>query len=125
MIRRPPRSTRTDTLFPYTTLFRSEKRRPGAPALAAGLGHRPQPALRVMGQILDTGHRIVRRKDVAIARIEFVEMSALAGAGADPQRAGGIESGALGESRDRDMPRRLGLGHRRLDRKSTRLTSSH
>src|SRR3546814_10332326 len=30
MIRRPPRSTRTDTLFPYTTLFRSytPKRRP-------------------------------------------------------------------------------------------------
>src|SRR3546814_16424363 len=26
MIRRPPRSTRTDTLFPYTTLFRSERR---------------------------------------------------------------------------------------------------
>src|SRR3546814_2189230 len=24
MVRRPPRSTRTDTLFPYTTLFRSE-----------------------------------------------------------------------------------------------------
>src|SRR3546814_3184070 len=31
MIRRPPRSTRTDTLFPYTTLFRSvvEQRRAG------------------------------------------------------------------------------------------------
>src|SRR3546814_7331445 len=31
MIRRPPRSTRTDTLFPYTTLFRSRirKRRSG------------------------------------------------------------------------------------------------
>src|SRR3546814_3485580 len=28
MIRRPPRSTRTDTLFPYTTLFRSCTRRP-------------------------------------------------------------------------------------------------
>src|SRR3546814_20481117 len=28
MIRRPPRSTRTDTLFPYTTLFRSA---PGSP----------------------------------------------------------------------------------------------
>src|SRR3546814_5491278 len=32
MIRRPPRSTRTDTLFPYTTLFRScrrpDRRRP-------------------------------------------------------------------------------------------------
>src|SRR3546814_15647000 len=27
MIRRPPRSTRTDTLFPYTTLFRSDDRR--------------------------------------------------------------------------------------------------
>src|SRR3546814_3564810 len=26
MIRRPPRSTRTDTLFPYTTLFRSSQR---------------------------------------------------------------------------------------------------
>src|SRR3546814_13710372 len=26
MIRRPPRSTRTDTLFPYTTLFRSQQR---------------------------------------------------------------------------------------------------
>src|SRR3546814_15767820 len=28
MIRRPPRSTRTDTLFPYTTLFRSNTRNP-------------------------------------------------------------------------------------------------
>src|SRR3546814_2685871 len=27
MIRRPPRSTRTDTLFPYTTLFRSKERK--------------------------------------------------------------------------------------------------
>src|SRR3546814_19014138 len=37
MIRRPPRSTRTDTLFPYTTLFRSSgSGRPGpiAPANA-------------------------------------------------------------------------------------------
>src|SRR3546814_18579913 len=32
MIRRPPRSTRTDTLFPYTTLFRSKPcARPTAP----------------------------------------------------------------------------------------------
>src|SRR3546814_2584808 len=29
MIRRPPRSTRTDTLFPYTTLFRSLRQRIG------------------------------------------------------------------------------------------------
>src|SRR3546814_13814672 len=45
MIRRPPRSTRTDTLFPYTTLFRSFLRVAGerVPAFAAigeRLGHR-------------------------------------------------------------------------------------
>src|SRR3546814_17238528 len=34
MIRRPPRSTRTDTLFPYTTLFRSN----AVPAAVAGIG---------------------------------------------------------------------------------------
>src|SRR3546814_145604 len=36
MIRRPPRSTRTDTLFPYTTLFRSRTR-----VRSAGGDHRP------------------------------------------------------------------------------------
>src|SRR3546814_14281169 len=39
MIRRPPRSTRTDTLFPYTTLFRSiarrERQKPGGQRIAA------------------------------------------------------------------------------------------
>src|SRR3546814_1281042 len=34
MIRRPPRSTRTDTLFPYTTLFRSHRH--GVPELQPG-----------------------------------------------------------------------------------------
>src|SRR3546814_3449243 len=54
MIRRPPRSTRTDTLFPYTTLFRSagdagrraelrEQRRPAA-HLPARRGQRGQHA---------------------------------------------------------------------------------
>src|SRR3546814_3945007 len=33
MIRRPPRSTRTDTLFPYTTLFRSDQNADGPNAL--------------------------------------------------------------------------------------------
>src|SRR3546814_1002414 len=33
MIRRPPRSTRTDTLFPYTTLFRSDPYPPDAGAI--------------------------------------------------------------------------------------------
>src|SRR3546814_15514039 len=40
MIRRPPRSTRTDTLFPYTTLFRSACRRQAA---GAGPNRRPVP----------------------------------------------------------------------------------
>src|SRR3546814_5788550 len=33
MIRRPPRSTRTDTLFPYTTLFRSPMKKRRGPRL--------------------------------------------------------------------------------------------
>src|SRR3546814_7313826 len=38
MIRRPPRSTRTDTLFPYTTLFRSPR-----PCAAGGGAQRADP----------------------------------------------------------------------------------
>src|SRR3546814_1427198 len=34
MIRRPPRSTRTDTLFPYTTLFRSAEKQARVQELA-------------------------------------------------------------------------------------------
>src|SRR3546814_14197902 len=50
MIRRPPRSTLTDTLFPYTTLFRSGRREPDT-AVPADAGRqllrplRHQPAL--------------------------------------------------------------------------------
>src|SRR3546814_18304290 len=41
MIRRPPRSTRTDTLFPYTTLFRSrDLPRMDRPSDDGALGHR-------------------------------------------------------------------------------------
>src|SRR3546814_2130855 len=36
MIRRPPRSTRTDTLFPYTTLFRSSQARRNQPGPSRG-----------------------------------------------------------------------------------------
>src|SRR3546814_5463733 len=53
MIRRPPRSTRTDTLFPYTTLFRSAARVRGEhqyfPHVSASLRvwqHGPQPSHR-------------------------------------------------------------------------------
>src|SRR3546814_3274061 len=37
-MRRPPRSTRTDTLFPYTTLFRSGKRRRSTSAMTITVG---------------------------------------------------------------------------------------
>src|SRR3546814_10464773 len=46
MIRRPPRSTRTDTLFPYTTLFRSrlvEGRPPAIGPRRAERGRRQHP----------------------------------------------------------------------------------
>src|SRR3546814_3481995 len=52
MIRRPPRSTRTDTLFPYTTLFRSwqpaqDSHRGGPPAIRRdGAERSEQPAAR-------------------------------------------------------------------------------
>src|SRR3546814_3231925 len=42
MIRRPPRSTRTDTLFPYTTLFRSVPRGSGW-SFDRGSGMRVRP----------------------------------------------------------------------------------
>src|SRR3546814_2894603 len=47
MIRRPPRSTRTDTLFPYTTLFRS------------GDGHL---ARRIIAAIEDVGDRMAAHR---------------------------------------------------------------
>src|SRR3546814_13040903 len=45
MIRRPPRSTRTDTLFPYTTLFRSESL-PDRPETQGPASRRPRPGRR-------------------------------------------------------------------------------
>src|SRR3546814_3936749 len=63
MIRRPPRSTRTDTLFPYTTLFRSAVRSASAGQAGAGggaggdgLGRRRPP---------DRGHGGISRKTLA------------------------------------------------------------
>src|SRR3546814_2250261 len=47
MIRRPPRSTRTDTLFPYTTLFRSPRGvRPGNRLPKRRSRRSPRPTLR-------------------------------------------------------------------------------
>src|SRR3546814_17775293 len=65
MIRRPPRSTRTDTLFPYTTLFRSHDAVAGRELARAPLGRNPhvlpqlagfaQPIARGLVQITNLG----------------------------------------------------------------------
>src|SRR3546814_7616668 len=71
MIRRPPRSTRTDTLFPYTTLFRSPQG-PQGPAVEAVLGLDLEPLLR---QVVD--HLLVRHVDaLRLERGGFHEGSA-------------------------------------------------
>src|SRR3546814_7945783 len=70
MIRRPPRSTRTDTLFPYTTLFRSIGKR-----LRQGYVLRRGAAARPAVPRLRGGARIPRR-------------AAVAGRGADVRRRG-------------------------------------
>src|SRR3546814_9812151 len=67
MIRRPPRSTRTDTLFPYTTLFRSRTdRRRGADRerriQVAETG--PRPRLREGEAKLQLGRQAQARADV-------------------------------------------------------------
>src|SRR3546814_12275393 len=60
MIRLPPRSTRTDTLFPYTTLFRSNS------AAVQCLGERERPALRPhLAHLRHVDRRELRCRDPA------------------------------------------------------------
>src|SRR3546814_13044086 len=53
MIRRPPRSTRTDTLFPYTTLVRSQARNPAEQGYAICQFHRETS----LGKLLDRARK--------------------------------------------------------------------
>src|SRR3546814_20633841 len=58
MIRRPPRSTRTDTLFPYTTLFRSDtaraiRERGAEPVVVPAIDIVPPPDVEAFEQHLD------------------------------------------------------------------------
>src|SRR3712207_9155526 len=95
MIRRPPRST----LFPYTTLFRSDARR-------------AQLLLRVRG---GREVRVDVRRDVRIAAGPPVDARPR---GSEP-RLDAERPGALDEEVHHGLVRRRG------DRKSTRLNSSH
>src|SRR3546814_7144562 len=64
MIRRPPRSTRTDTLFPYTTLFRSWEHGQFKPA---GVGHGRRLAL----------HTEIRGDSICWIEPQLAELAAL------------------------------------------------
>src|SRR3546814_3298985 len=60
MIRRPPRSTRTDTLFPYTTLFRSVTRASLCGHFVNGLnGKRPDTFLKTANAF---GRKVLERQ---------------------------------------------------------------
>src|SRR3546814_9585715 len=64
MLRRPPRATRTDTLFPYTTLFRSVGDRfPGQPGL-------PRRDI-ARGRIVGAAHRAVEVEALEHRNREF------------------------------------------------------
>src|SRR3546814_11664895 len=67
MIRRPPRSTRTDTLFPYPTLFRSPGRSGTlSPALCTGFG---AAAALMKDRAEDDAAHVERLWDMASSRL--------------------------------------------------------
>src|SRR3546814_4170063 len=108
MRQRPPRSTRTDTLFPYTTLFRSS-RRPHA--------YRTGGERRV-------GKFAVPRASLASQPDEPVGAASAASFLLPPLR----RQGRVGEVCLRASPRTVGTASQptpALDRKSPRLNSSH
>src|SRR3546814_11687154 len=70
MIRRPPRSTRTDTLFPYTTLFRSSGHRHPVTTTGGDRRHRCDHWLAIGLQLVDRATDLLRRPDAATRRID-------------------------------------------------------
>src|SRR3546814_14076970 len=65
MIRRPPRSTRTDTLFPYTTLFRSSSRAITLQHGAIAGAHQDRRAR----EALRPGKRLIRIEALGLAAL--------------------------------------------------------
>src|SRR3546814_5889781 len=117
MIRRPPRSTRTDTLFPYTTLFRSGAK--GLAKAALFVGGKVHLQVIFSDEARKLLHRVFRHAEHRNAQlVEFVlqrgKILRLIGA------AGGIRLGI-----EIEHQRPSGIAFKREDRKSTRLNSSH
>src|SRR3546814_9349365 len=121
MIRRPPRSTRTDTLFPYTTLFRSHQLDEVAGFVAAV----ELVFEDTVPHVLHRSGRAGQRKDIGAAR-DTGARTRLHRRGADRLKTQPPEQ--LAETGDH-LVRDLADGLRRHvasgDRKSTRLHSSH
>src|SRR3546814_8320232 len=106
MIRRPPRSTRTDPLFPYTTLFRSLKQvivadRAAADALAKKVAS---------GTAIDAAARAAGLEASTITDVEKQDYAKSASAGAADAAFAAARGAVVGPVQDR---------------KSTRLNSSH
>src|SRR3546814_14200323 len=79
MLRRPPRSTRTDTLFPYTTLFRSEQLAALADigAVAIGQGNDKIVDLGRPGRFLDVGVACIHAADSDVVADRPLEQSSV------------------------------------------------
>src|SRR3546814_12109718 len=73
-IRRPPRSTRTDTLFPYTTLFRSELDRVNAELQKANVGLEKEVELR-------TGDLRKALEDLQMQQAQLIQSEKMASLG--------------------------------------------
>src|SRR3546814_2656152 len=128
MIRRPPRSTRTDTLFPYTTLFRSRSRRarPGEKLAEHQVGRpyrRGQQELESAGAALlaPQPHRQRRHKEDQQQR-HPLEQRAYVGDVAGEEGLHPEEHEEADGEEDAEEDER---GQRREDRKSTRTNTSH
>src|SRR3546814_13199069 len=69
MIRRPPRSTRADTLFPYTTLFRSDEA--GQVAVEVKAGHNVASAFKGVKAAIHQNHGLLTASRHSIEAAAF------------------------------------------------------
>src|SRR3546814_1678448 len=131
MIRPPPRSTRTDTPFPYTTLFRSCEF--GRFVDQYALGQPQDDRVRIVGrQELSLRRGCRHRLSVVVLATheDAAQASPVVIAFLDPQRHPAAELGELADLDRRAERARAQLELQPLigiarDRKSTRLNSSH
>src|SRR3546814_20331414 len=84
MIRRPPRSTRTDTLFPYTTLFRSPGGEARCPAgrsktFFRNLPRLPAPGRRAPGVAAAPPIAILDKDELGIVHVDDLPLILAAG----------------------------------------------